>query len=785
MSDLEAIWKFFDGFLRIRNAWAHNVVADANDQNSIPDSSCEKVQRLNKLLKGGDRREMNHWARNFEESLSPRLLYEFTARIANHLKPSSIFDPVCGYGMLLACSAEAAKAKVVHGVDINSKAVKVASIVLGDPKNVMHGDACFVGEGLLEGYDLIVADPPMGARLSEDQAQRLGVKISCPLADALLIAAVARLNEGGKALFVVPPSFFFTKTSGDTVKVLNEAGYRISAAIQVPWGTRNNTNIGGYLLVVESGKQEEIFVGQLPSDPAGQKHLHVNLISRKQKGGPELGRMISLSDFKGFDSVVAKEQLSRVARDGGFQCYESEEVFLLWERVSKSGVKTNELKAEVDSLFLSLRGRGKERASTRFDSLTKGRSDNIYHLKVNLDIADPSFLAHWFNDSRVGQLFLSSMQRGTASPVFSINDLRRAVIPLPSLADQKLLIEGMAYLGKIRADVEEFESIICSGTEPPASLLDDIQAINQEDRYEDWLDSLPFPLASILWRHYASQDSYRQRYETLLHFFEATAAFLATIHLSAIMKDKKLWDEYGPKLIQNLGKFNLSMERATFGSWKLVVELIGSAVRKEATKEENEGSNLWNRLYGLSDSRNVNMLTSPELNNVLQQANKIRNNWQGHTGAISEDSAKSIHDQLIGLVNNLRGLFGRRWKSYELIQPDLARYKDGVYYISCRRITGTRSNPFEEREYQSIEPLESGSLYLFDSLTQRGLKLRPFIQVIPSPQKQATACFIFNRVERESMRWVSYHFDQESEISQVSQGLSDTLAMFEDGEKLD
>ena len=89
---------------------------------------------------------------------------------------------------------------------------------------------------------------------------------------------------------------------------------------------------------------------------------------------------------------------------------------------------------------------------------------------------------------------------------------------------------------------------------------------------------------------------------------------------------------------------------------------------------------------------------------------------------------------------------------------------------------GTRSAPFEEVEYESAMPLETDALYLFDSVSRTGLKLQPFVEVIPSPERQAVACFIFNLVDKDSARWVSYHFDQEAEISHPSNGVLNALS---------
>ena len=58
-----------------------------------------------------------------------------------------------------------------------------------------------------------------------------------------------------------------------------------------------------------------------------------------------------------------------------------------------------------------------------------------------------------------------------------------------------------------------------------------------------------------------------------------------------------------------------------------------------------------------------------------------------------------------------------------------------------------------------------------------GTKLLPFIKVMRSPDKKALACFIYNRLDGadQGAKWVSYHFDQESEILHSASELTSTL----------
>ena len=170
-------------------------------------------------------------------------------------------------------------------------------------------------------------------------------------------------------------------------------------------------------------------------------------------------------------------------------------------------------------------------------------------------------------------------------------------------------------------------------------------------------------------------------------------------------------------------------------------------------------------MYATSDQKIIELLINSKIQDILQQANKIRNDSQGHGGAIGDEQAKFIHGDLFNLVQELRGVYGRSWLNYQMIQPQSGRYKNGIHEVNCKRIMGSRSSPFVEMVFKSEHALESNSLYLFDEVNQSGLKLQPFIEVIPSPVKQAVACFFYNRIEQEGARWISYHFEQESEIT--------------------
>ena len=712
----------------------------------------------------------------FPEYCTPRIVANFIAGFAKKAKPETLLDPTCGYGYLLATTGFAAEAKVLQGIEMNTETADMASQIWQEAIDVINSEALSHLKKNKAKYDMIVCDPPINLRLSSDHLASLQKKP--PTNDftfALILSTLEALNTSGTAIFSVAPSFLFEKQREKFLNCIKEIGFKISACIQAPCGSRVNTSIATYMLVIDRGEQGDIFIGQLKDDATHLNQLLANLHRRKPKGDPSLGRVCSLSGFHGFENFVAREQLERLARDKQWTSHRGFDVIKQYEvlRVRDSKRKSS-LKEDSSSIFIRLIGKAQaSRQSERFPITAE-----VAHIKVNIDLVEPGFMEYWFNECRIGQLTIGSVQSGGTIPRTRIESLLEATIYLPPKDQQRIVCDAWLYLQKVRAEADELETSLSDWSESPAQVLVRIKSINQEDLYEDWLESLPFPLASILWRHHAAKDSYRERYQTLLHFFEATAAFIATIHLSAYMSNDSEWERIGEDLSSKLSKQNLSLEKATFGTWKLIVERLASASSSALGKanEDTDKINILEQIYGTSERQVLEMLTHKQLLQVLQSANKIRNDNIGHSGAIGEDAAKQIHKELLDLVYQLRGIFGRRWNRYELLQPGPIRYKDGVYNVTCKRIIGTRSSPFEEREYESIVPLETDCLYLFDSVCGTGLKLQPFVEVIPSPEKQAVTCFIFNRVDRDSARWVSYHFEQESEIYHPSSGVLTALS---------
>ena len=86
-----------------------------------------------------------------------------------------------------------------------------------------------------------------------------------------------------------------------------------------------------------------------------------------------------------------------------------------------------------------------------------------------------------------------------------------------------------------------------------------------------------------------------------------------------------------------------------------------------------------------------------------------------------------------------------------------------VYYYTAEKLTGSRQ-VFAQEKVQTTRAMDSDELYLFDTVSQQPLQLLHFFRMMQSPRTEEIACYFFNRVEKEGVRWVSYHFERDADV---------------------
>jgi len=282
---------------------------------------------------------------------------------------------------------------------------------------------------------------------------------------------------------------------------------------------------------------------------------------------------------------------------------------------------------------------------------------------------------------------------------------------------------------------------------------------------DQWFETLPFPLASILraWQATPSHD-FKTKHEHLLHFFEGLAEFVSVIFLSAFSSNESLFASHKQKIVDALQKGNLSFERPTFGTWKIVVEYLGKQTR-DLLLGDKDARGLCAEIFSDPSLALPEALAHKAFGAIVSRTNKMRNDWSGHGGVVGQEESQLRNEQLLAEVQKIRDVMAETWSAAQLIQALHCRPRRGQFENEVATMMGSNSEFLKESRLMSMW-LDVERLYISNKASGQALKLLPLVQVGPSPQSAKTACYFFNRLDRDGVsRFVSYHFIDKPEIT--------------------
>jgi hypothetical protein len=701
----------------------------------------------------------------FLEFITPLEISDFIMQMSSDHQAKAILDPTCGSAFLLAQIAKETAPSIIHGVDVNPIHLEIGQRVVAKA-SFFKSDIFDLDKELEPEYDLIVADPFLQLRMERpERIPGLDNEAEGEFADGLAVWASQRLSDSGVAMLVVDASFHNTTTRRMLWGKLEQFGAYIRACIHFPLGRLHGSSMDTYLVVIDREKRDRIFVAQYSPAKEDQQYI-VNNYQRHQAKGPTAhGRLVSWEDFNGFSAIEAGEMAKKKARDGRLGPVPLSSLIPTdgVQKFTKAHIKPSEPK--LNCVYIPVH-RGKVVATQ--DELPE-TTKNYFQVQLDDDRADAQFVVLFLN-SELGQIVLDTIRTDGSGAYISDNKLEQLILYLPERDGQRNARALLTQIHGLQLELGTLEAEVLESPGNIDELKERVQKVNHEDRpYDDWLEALPFPLASILWLHHTEKPGHR-RYEVLLQFFEGLAQFMATLFISALQQDEDGWPELKVKLNKALQKENLTFERSTFGTWKTTCEVLGSYLRKVINDKEEKFE--W--FFKTRKPSIRKSLFDVEILGLLEKANKARNDSKGHGGAMGEAKAESLNKGLQALVEDYRAVVGESWKNYQLVQPQDCRYREGHYHYSVQNMTGTRT-PFITEERECYEVLDDDSLYILDADFGRGLKLQPFFQIMPAPKTAANACYFYNREENEEHRLVSYHFAEEAEVYEPNYAIAEAL----------
>lgn len=675
----------------------------------------------------------------------PTYVLNFIFEIAKTVNPKTQLDP------WVTLSSPIIHGQTENGTafHVNPTEVELIKTVFPDNKsNVIVGDSFNELSKLKNSFEFISSFPPFGMR--KEPITINGQKISSDFASALLLKSAMLLTEDGVGVFLLAPSFLFNKSVKRNLKALNIS---VVAVISVPSGALAPlTSISSNLVVFSKKHTDKTFVAEITPNERTNKIVFDNYKNRREGKAIQLGTLVDFGNFTSLQALVSEKEMQEMVKRIGYPPINLTEIAL----------KINTLKTDIpdevnhlpNSIYLPKVGNS---PVVTKPSAMKIKPKNYYQIPLNNEKANAAFAANYFN-GQIGKKLRESIGVGSVILQISKSQLSNCTLHLPDLNTQSELIALDSKIEQFSLRLEELKRNLWRQPKIYKAIQKDLNRINQEEKLEHWIDTLPFPISSILWHYYATKENIK-KVEHLFHFFEALSEFFSMLMLSALVQDRDFYKQECYRWIETDEKFKDWYLRADFGGWNKLTSRLAKATR--VYLEDKEKKDFCKSIYGNPTEAFLNMLTSKGIVNILSEVAGLRNHWKAHGGITSEEGNKQRVIELEQHLNELRKLIADGFEDTRMITPMKGEFEEGIFTFTGRELVGAKS-PFREELIKSIIPLDKKKLYLTHTNQIKPVKLLPFIKYVES----SDACYFYTSIESGNVRWVSYHFDKDPEIRQ-------------------
>ena len=684
-------------------------------------------------------------------SACPEIVPDFIANFAERSEPKTVLDPWLELGALAAPLLEKLDIERFIGVCSCEEILELSEQLFSSSQDIKfklgYGDQ---GEYDTELFDLVISYLPINGPRRDFEWK--GKHLKLPLEVEIAVRSAARLADTGIAAYIVPPEYLYAQHWARGRALLQEEGIAELAVFHLPSALlRPFSTISMYIVILGRDASEAgLFVGEVTEDKSVNAQLLENLRKGKSARLPERGQFLESKDFIGLPQLISRTKLENQTKRTKIPR------FRLGQIASIKPVTTEPQGS--NSLYIRLVG--VPTCTIDFSDIQKSHHHNWAAVHCDTEKADARVVMEFLNGP-LGQLGLAALSYKGMSQGITVEALSEVPIWLATLPEQQKTIELSQRLQELESSARSLRHDLWARLDHLAEAQEKADNLNKQDSLPVWIDTLPFPLASILWTYHTHKGDAQRRYSQLDYFFEGLTQFLAAVLISGVKTDQTSFGKAWPEVLKALSKGKLSLERATIGTWVTVFSSLAKVVRAELN--DVDAAAHWQRQFACEQKPLLEALTSKKMSKILQDANEFRNGWRGHGGIVGDDEAARRASVYFDLLLKFRSLVENRWRNYPLVIPESSKFKGGLNHYTVKRIVGSRT-PFEKEKLVLKQQMEDGVMHLVSSTDGTACTLVPFIRLGASPVDAKNACYFFSKREGAKVKYVSYHFAEKPEL---------------------
>jgi len=680
----------------------------------------------------------------------PLYAMEFINSLAQALKPNNHLDP---YLTIASPCIYYNFGKTQAYCNNNDDFDLIQKTLFKSSNSIQLGDSLKTMDKIKPQFDLITCLPPFNCM--KELKEINGKRISINLGERLLLQSSQLLNENGKSIFLMPPSFLFNKIK----EIIHDSDLFIDAVFTLPSGALlPYTNISSILVVITRQKKDKTFIAEIINNKQSNNIVMDNYINRSEGKVIQLGGLVNVLDFISMQSLISQRELSNLTKQIGYPSIKLKDV--AHNIAALKDISSDEVQHYSNTIYIPKVGNS--RVVTNPNDM-KIKPKNYFQIQLDELKANATYVSNYFNNE-IGKKLRDSLETGSVIRFIPKNNLESCDIHLPNLNTQLELVNIDSLIEQFALRLGDLKRNLWKYPKSYKTIAKELDNLNNTDKMEYWIDTLPFPLSSILWCYYATKNDAKQ-IDHLFHFFEAFSEFMTIIMLSAFRNDDNFYKQQCHKWFGNDSKFKEWYLRATFGDWNYHFARLSKSIREYFGYKDSRDFVI--SLLGNPSSSFMSMLTSTEIVNILKDVAILRNKWKGHGGNYNEEENKIHKATLEQNLNGLRKFIADGFEETKLISPSTLVFDGEMCHHQAKDLIGART-PFKEITVLSLKPLKEKKLFLYHMNQLNPVELLPFIKF----EEKDEAFYFYSSIESKNVRWISYHFDKSPELNQpIEEGL--------------
>jgi len=279
-----------------------------------------------------------------------------------------------------------------------------------------------------ESFDYVVADLPFGyTPVLWKNKHRINGEW------AIMLDLLSLLNKNGYGLFWVPPGFWFG--AGKKFReILLENNFHINAVFNTPEKILHPyTSVRPNILLLSRNKSEKVFISELPNASNITKVTN-NFFNQIVGRNLIEGLLVPINEFSGFEKFKFSQEIKKLKIH-----YKNYDEYIL-ENIAVeiiAGRNNQKLSEKNNSIYVPKLG-----TSPIITDIAKGKLKHQNYFQVILDknIILNEYAASFFN-SELGTAIYKSLLSGAVIRNINKSDLVTALIPIPTLSEQRIIIK--------------------------------------------------------------------------------------------------------------------------------------------------------------------------------------------------------------------------------------------------------------------------------------------------------------------------------------------------------